>query len=59
VAPDASFQPVGHGHQQLVPCSVPEVVVHALELVDIEEKDGDPAPSLFSGRERVLDAILE
>ena len=52
-------QPRGHLAQQLVAGGVPERVVHGLEVVEVHEQDGDPAPVAAGPRHGVAHAVLE
>ena len=55
-APTESFR---HGDEQLVACSVPEAVVHGLELVEVDEQHGHATRASFGAGERVVEAIRE
>ena len=55
----ASLQPLGRGDEQLVAGDVPEAVVHALEVVEIDEQHRDLAGAPARAGEREIEVIDE
>ena len=56
---DRRVQPFGHLDEQLVARGVSEAVVHAFEVVEIDEQDRDVARAPARARERELEVVDE
>ena len=57
--PDGGTNALGNRDEELVPCCVTEAVVHGLEVVEIDEEDGDEVRATDAALERVRDALRE
>ena len=55
----AGTNALGDRHEELVPCCVTEAVVHGLEVVEIDEEDGDEVRATDAALERVRYALRE
>ena len=58
-AAQALAQPVADRPEEHVADRVAEAVVHGLEVVEVDEEDGDAAALANGARQRVLEAVLE